>query len=319
MQMLTDLADAPQGTIGYLSSNPFEFFHVLRALDRAPEQPMWGALLVPERAAEPMPAVICCHGSLGWRGHHHEYMVRYLELGCAVFRVHSFDARNVTSVVEDQMAVTMAMMLVDCYRALELLGTHPRIDSQRIGITGWSLGGSVALYAGFEPLRAAIVGESGPRFAAHLPIYPAAHVRPEETSWTSAPIRVLVGEADDYTPARFVTDLVRDLRPHGVRIEAVVYPDAHHSFDSVEPLTWLPEALRLGKKTTTLASDGHMFVVGSDGTRYPVDEPRQRQTSFSAAGNRGAHLGCHWRMRRRALCDAEGFFREQLSPKPSSG
>ena len=60
-------------------------------------------------------------------------MVRWLEAGIAVFRVHSFEARNVTSIVEDQMAVTHAMLLTDAYRALEMLGSHPGIEAARIG------------------------------------------------------------------------------------------------------------------------------------------------------------------------------------------
>ena len=300
-----------EGQIDYASANPFEFTQILHELENAPEQEMFGQLVFPEHASGRVPLVICCHGSLGWRGHHHEYMVRYLEMGIAVFRVHSFDARQVVSVVEDQMQVTMASMIVDSYRALELLATHPRIDPARIGITGWSLGGSVALYAAWEPL-AEQLATGGQRFAAHLPIYPAAHVRPEDVRWTRAPIRVLIGGADDYAPAWFATDLADELRPAGVDIQVLVYPDALHSFDSIEPRAFLPLAIGLGKKTTTVARDGSMFVTGSDGTRYPLDQPRQRQASFAAMKARGAHIGGSWDARRRAFDDATAFFGQHL-------
>ena len=32
-------------------------------------------------------------------------------------------------------------MILDAYRAFEKLSEHPRIDSDRVSITGWSLGG----------------------------------------------------------------------------------------------------------------------------------------------------------------------------------
>ena len=131
----SDLSDGRIGLVPYRSANPFEFTHVLRALDEAPEQPVFGWLLWPEQAGARVPAIVACHGSLGWRGHHHEHMVMALELGIAVFRVHSFDARDVQSVVEDQLSVTAAMLLVDAYRALELLATHPGIDEARVGVT----------------------------------------------------------------------------------------------------------------------------------------------------------------------------------------
>ena len=311
MSDTTKLAAESEGRIDYPSANPFEFTQILRGLEQAPEQEMFGQLIFPERAAGPVPLVICCHGSLGWRGHHHEYMVRFLEMGIAVFRVHSFDARQVVSVVEDQMQVTMASMIVDSYRALQLLSTHPRIDAAKIGITGWSLGGSVALYSGWEPV-AERLASGGERFAAHLPLYPAAHVRPEERRWTRAPIRVLIGGDDDYTPAWFATELADELRPAGVDIEVTVYPDAQHSFDSIEPAAFLPLAIGLGKKTTTVARDGSMFVTGSDGTRHPVDEPRHREASFKAMKARGAHIGGSWDARRHCFDDACDFFGQHL-------
>ena len=312
MQPLPDVSDAPIGQIFYPSANPFEIHHILRALDAAPEQNVFGSLLVPERPGqEPMPCVVACHGSLGWRGHHHEHMVRWLESGIAVFRVHSFDARSVASIVEDQMAVTHAMLLADAYQALALLGQHPLIDGQRVGVAGWSLGGTVALYAAWSPIAEALA-PGGERFAAHLPLYPAAHLRPEEKRWTGAPIRVLHGADDDYTPVHFVTDLADELRPHGVEIDVRAYPGGHHSFDSVDPMAWLPHAIRLGRQTTTIDTQGDMWVELTNGERKSLNEPGERLAGFKAAGNVGAHIGGHWEARRQGLADSQAFFRETL-------
>ena len=49
------------------------------------------------------------------------------------------------------------MMILDSYRALEALSSHPNIDIDKVSrITGWSLGGGVALFSGWNPLRKAI-------------------------------------------------------------------------------------------------------------------------------------------------------------------
>ena len=309
-----DLCGGAVGQIAYPSANPFEIHHILRKLDHAKPQEMFGWLVTPEvPAGKETPCVVCCHGSLGWRGHHHEYMVRWLEAGMAVFRVHSFDARNVKSIVEDQLAVTHAMLLADAYQALRMLGSHPAIDSTRIGISGWSLGGSVALYAAWEPVAEALAPE-GERFAAHLPIYPAAHLRPEVPRWTGAPIRILHGADDDYTPVSFVEEFAEELRAHDVPIELITYPGDHHSFDSIEPLTWLPDAIRLGRRSTTIDAAGDMFVVSRAGERHSLNEPRERQAGFAAAKNVGAHIGGSWEARKTVFDDATRFFREHLLP-----
>jgi dienelactone hydrolase len=312
MEDLPDVSGAPIGRIDYGSANPFEIHHILCALEQAPDQPVFGWLLVPEQAArEPMACVVACHGSLGWRGHHAEHIVRWLESGIAVFRVHSFEARNVTSIVENQMAVTHAMLLVDAYRALGLLARHPLIDASRIGVAGWSLGGTVSLYSAWSPIAEALA-PARERFAAHLPLYPAAHLRPEEKRWTGAPIRVLHGADDDYTPVQFVVDLADELRPHGVDIDLRSYAGGHHSFDSVEPLTWLPNAIRLGRSVTLIDTEGDMWVVTRNGERKPQNEPAHRRAGFEASGNLGAHIGGNWQARRQSLADGDAFFRETL-------
>ena len=309
---LPDLSDERIGHIAYPSADPFEIHHILCKLDQAPGREAFGWLILPERpAVEPLPCVIACHGSMGWRGHHHEHMVHWLEAGLAVFRVHSFEARNVTSIVADQMAVTHAMLLADAYQALRLLAGHPALDATRMALSGWSLGGSVALYGAWSPVAEALAPD-GERFAAHLPFYPAAHLRPEEPRWTGAPIRVLHGAADDYTPVSFAEELARELREHGVPIEVIAYPDAHHSFDSIEPLTWLPEAVRLGRRTTTIDRAGEMFVTSASGARHSLNEPAQRQAGFRAARNLGAHVGGSFEARRSVFDDATDFLVRHL-------
>jgi dienelactone hydrolase len=312
MEITSDLSAGGEGVFHHRSANPFEFFHILTEGDSLEEQTVFGTLLLPEKPASlPMPAIIACHGSLDWRPHHQEYIARFLEQGIAVWRVHSFEPRGVTSIVEDQMQVTMAMLLCDAFGALRLLQSHPQIDGERVGVTGWSLGGSVALYSAWEPLAEALA-PGGERFAAHLPIYPAAHIVPLEKSWSKAPIRNLIGADDDYTPAHFVEDFVADLAPRGVNIDAVIYPDAHHSYDSIEPVEYLPGAVTAGHRTIQMEADGTMWVEGRDGVRFPMHQPEHRQQAIRNRKSLGGHIGRNWAARRQSFADAEAFFAEHL-------
>ena len=130
---MNDFKSGDEGVIAYKSSNPFEFFHILNSKE-CEEQNMFGTLVFPEEKKEKYPLVICMHGSLGWRGHHHEHAVNFLNNGFAIFRVSSFDARQVFSIVEDQMQVTLATVLTDCFNALKILAKHPDIDLSLIHI-----------------------------------------------------------------------------------------------------------------------------------------------------------------------------------------
>ena len=194
-----------EGIINFKSSNPFEFFHILNSKE-SEEQDMFGTLILPDEKKENYPLVICMHGSMGWRGHHHEHSVNFLNNGFAIFRVNSFDARQVTSIVEDQIQVTLATVMTDCFNALKFLSNHPDINSSKIFIAGWSLGGSTAIYSAWEPLAEKLAPD-GERFAGHLAFYPGAFMWPEEMRWSPSPILTLIGADDDYTPAVLIDEL----------------------------------------------------------------------------------------------------------------
>ncbi|MCZ7655921.1 MAG: hypothetical protein M5R42_19135 [Rhodocyclaceae bacterium] len=59
--------------------------------------------------------------------------------------IDSFGPRGVMSTADDQTRVTTTQMLQDAYGALVFLADDKRIDSARIGVMGFSKGGTVAL------------------------------------------------------------------------------------------------------------------------------------------------------------------------------
>jgi len=312
MDVVSDLSDGRSGQIAYISASPFEIHHILCKLESAPKHPVFGHLLMPNNpSSQPLPCVIACHGSRGWAEHHNDHIANWLEAGIAVFRVHSFDARHIVSTVETQMMVTHAMMLCDAFEALKLLRTHEMIDSDRIAISGWSLGGTVALYSAWTPIAEALA-PAGERFAAHLPFYPAAHMRPEVQRWENVPIKVLHGEADDYTPLDFVYGLADIANNHGANIEVKSYADAHHSFDSKEPMTWLANAIKLDTRTVQIDIDGEMWGEIEPGNRITLNEPFQRKAAFDLVKNVGAHIGGNADARLLVLQDSTDFLLQVL-------
>ena len=138
-----------QEIITFKSANPFSLNDIIDNLDNQEEQEVFGKLTIPEDTSNldnKYPLVIGVAGSLGWSDHHYEYLEMYREMGIATFELNSFKSRNITSTVGSQIEVTIASMILDAYRAFEKLASHPRIDKERVSITGWSLGGGVTLF-----------------------------------------------------------------------------------------------------------------------------------------------------------------------------
>ncbi|SVC06273.1 uncharacterized protein METZ01_LOCUS259127, partial [marine metagenome] len=153
-----------------MSSNPFSLYQIITDLENQEPQQVYGILRFPE-GSDPknLPLVVGINGSKNWADHHYEYMDMYREMGFATFEQYSFNSRNVKATVGEQVSVTTAMMILDAYRGLDELIQDPRIDPRRVAVTGWSLGGGVALFSAWMPVIEAIAPEG--RFAAHLSFY----------------------------------------------------------------------------------------------------------------------------------------------------
>ena len=57
MNETIELKSGQQGYIEYKSSNPFEFYHILNELDKAPEIDAQGWLIFPEKGEGPFPVI----------------------------------------------------------------------------------------------------------------------------------------------------------------------------------------------------------------------------------------------------------------------
>jgi dienelactone hydrolase len=121
---------------------------------------------------------------------------------------------------------------LDAYGALTYLRARPDVDGARIGLQGWSNGGSATLVAmaagsGFTP-----ASQKG--FAAALAFYPACGLKDafKESGYKPyAPVRVFMGTADEEVSPRRCETLVDASRAAGGDIAIRLYPGATHGFD----------------------------------------------------------------------------------------
>ena len=283
------------------SRSPFEIHQILTGLEKAPETAVECELYLPEGDG-PFGCVIAHHGSMGWADHHQDHINGWLDVGLAVCKVNSFLSRSIDNTVDDQLTVTHAMMLVDAFRARSVLEKDSRIG--KIGISGWSLGGTVALYSSWLPL----VEVLGYPFDAHLSFYPAAHLRPDVQEWSESPKLILHGAADDWTPVHFAESLMKQLPNANLKI----YPDAYHSFDSENEYVRLPKAITLKKRTIRIHENGYMSGELFLGLRLPVNKRWQRRLILRLLRNRGATVEGNPEARADALKRSKEFFLEHL-------
>lgn len=274
-----------QEIITLTSKNPFNIYDIIHNQNEIPVQEVFGILTVPDTEGV-YPLIIGVAGSHGWADHHYGYLERYLEMGIAVLSLHSFKSRTVESTVGEQLSVTMAMIIYDAFMALETLSKDERIDPHRVGITGWSLGGGVALFTSWKPMISAI--SPSYQFAAHLPIYPPCMVKPEIMEFTHAPIHILIGELDNWVPAEPCVELTDEMQNLGYNIDITVYPESHHSFDREGEVLSLPNAYSFTDCRLKLTRDG---VVRTNYLGFPLSTPMLQKIGLAFCADRGATYG----------------------------
>ena len=293
----------------FQSANPFSFHDVITDLKSQEKQEVYGNLVIPFDSLNPnkkYPLVLGVAGSLGWKKHHYDYLTMYQELGFATFELNSFKSRNIESTVGKQTQVTTAAMILDAYKALEILSNDPRILKDNISITGWSLGGAVTLFSAWLPLKNAINKEL--KFASHLAFYPPCFINPENLSFTKAPIHILIGEADNWTPAKPCEDLVEKLSDK-TNISITTYPDAHHGFDSEEPVVWNEKGYSFKDCLFDLTADGDVLM---NYLRIPMSNSILQKVGFLFCVDKGVHVGGNLEARKKSLAFAKDFMNDKL-------
>src|SRR5215813_13560258 len=109
-----------------------------------------GQLRFPQGVSGRLPVVMLQHGSGGPNGGHELWAKTFNEMGIASFLVDGFSGRRLTSTSTNQALLGRLNMVLDGYRAFDVVANHPRIDSARIAVMGFSRGGQSALYSSMK-------------------------------------------------------------------------------------------------------------------------------------------------------------------------
>jgi dienelactone hydrolase len=231
-----------------------------------------------------LPTVVLQHGSNGF-GPNIEYWSRQLNrAGISTFALDGFAGRGLEEVYSNQTLLGRLNFILDVYRALEILDSHPRVDPRRIALMGFSRGGQATLYASLKRFHR-MWKPSGAEFAAYIPFYPDCMTTfVGDTDIAKSPIRVFHGAPDDSNPVSACKAYVDRLKAAGHDVELTVYPNASHGFDNPlapQPATFLP---------TFQSARNCRILEDSDGILVNL-ETKQPFSYKDACVARGVHVG----------------------------
>lgn len=213
----------------------------------------------------PFPAVVALHGCGGlWTGsgklnaRHADWGDRLQAAGYAVLFPDSFRSRGFESVCNTlDRAITPAGRARDAFGAADWLASQPFVMKNRIGLLGWSNGGSTALHAARTGAR-----PSATDFRTVVSFYPGCTTILKNGWSARVPVTILHGADDDWTPAAPCEMLAK---AGGARF--VSYPGAYHDFDHPN----LP--IRTRKAAYSVRGDG-IVTIGTHGPSRADAIPR---------------------------------------------
>jgi dienelactone hydrolase len=233
-----------------------------------------GELRLPRRGTDRLPAVVLVHSSGGVGANVERWSQELNGIGVATFILDSFTGRGIVSTGTDQAQLGRLAMIYDAYRALELLAKHPRIDSARVGIMGFSKGGQAALYASLKRFQR-MHGPAGVEFAAYLPFYASCNTTYiDDGEVSDRPMRLFHGSADDYVPVAPCRAYVARLRQAGKDVQLTEYPDAQHDFDDASRKAPVPLPQAQTSRRCTLEEKPVGQIINSQTTQpFSFDDP----------------------------------------------
>jgi dienelactone hydrolase len=222
------------------------------------------------------PAVVLLHGCggpYGRFGQLSERMREYAQLlnahGIHALVLDSLTPRSQRELCTQrigQRSVTQTNRRLDALAAVAWLAQREGVDARRIGLLGWSNGGSTVLASINSRHPAVAQAPQAPAFA--VAFYPGCEAELRRGFATDVPLLMLVGEADDWTPAAPCHALTRAADGRAPQIEG--YEGAYHGFDS-------GAAIRLRMDVPNGVHPGQGVHVGGDARARAASRERLLQ------------------------------------------
>ncbi len=237
--------------------------------------PQGGTELIPASVsrpagAGPFPAIVVMHDCSGLGPRSSGAPERWANLlvsrGYVVVIPDSFSTRGwpagvCTDPSPERFDVRPGRRVRDAYAALAFAKSLSYVDGRRIGLMGGSHGGTTTLLS---------MGAPQTGFAAAVALYPGCPSKPGGYR-VSAPLLILIGEKDDWTPAEPCRQLTESAQAAGQPVSIRIYPGAHHSFDSDRPVRYVEARVNANSPSGRGATTGGNAEAWADSI-HQVDQ-----------------------------------------------
>ncbi|HEY5129418.1 MAG TPA: dienelactone hydrolase family protein [Bradyrhizobium sp.] len=190
----------------------------------APAETIEGYLSKPEGSG-PFAAVVYLHGCNGLSKNARDRVAKLMTgWGYVSLAADSFTTRG----IKDSCDRLLPSGQADALGALHYLSNLAFVDPHRIAVIGSSRGGIIALQvASSHPVDLFAVPDEL-KFKAAVAYYPLCGVA---TDQLTIPTIILIGELDDWTPAKDCERWMERRAGKGAPVKLVIYPGAYHAFD----------------------------------------------------------------------------------------
>lgn len=212
----------------------------------------------------PFPAIVGLHGCSGlftggrMNAPFADWGRRLAALGYFVLFPDSFSPRGVSEACtqRDRSGFSAYRERArDADGALHWLQGQAMVLGDRVGLMGWSNGGSTLL----ATIGALAKKDGRDDFRVAIAFYPGCTHFVKKNHWQPRlPVTILIGEADDWTPAAPCKALVARANTQGCQAEIITFANAYHDFDHPN----LPLKTRKGLAFTV--NDEWVAKVGTD-------------------------------------------------------
>ena len=199
-----------------------------------------------EAAPAARPAVLALHGCGGLYAKGGALASRYREAaenlhaaGYAVLMPDSFGSRGLRDVCAtrySERSLKVDDRVEDARAALAWLAAQPGVDARRIGVMGWSNGGTTTLHLLAQRQAHPRAGE--PALAGAAVFYPGCGpLLKRHATVENVPLLMQLGALDDWTPAQPCVDWAATLNAApGSDVTVHVYQGSYHGFDGTAPV-----------------------------------------------------------------------------------